>query len=101
MATYQELKDQAAVLLAKAEEMRQLEIAGVIAAIKEQIQAYGLTTYDLGLNLAPKGKSHKSTSPIKYRGPNGEGWTGGRGRKPDWILAAIKAGEDIDKKFGV
>lgn len=100
MATYQELKDQAAALLAKAEEMRQLEIDGVIASIKAQIQTYGLTAHDLGLTLAPKAKS-KTTSVIKYRGPNGEGWTGGRGRKPDWILAAIKAGEDIDKKFGV
>lgn len=100
MATYQELKDQAAALLAKAEEMRQLEVDGVIATIKTQIQTYGLTAHDLGLSLAPKVKS-QSTNPIKYRGPNGEGWTGGRGRKPDWILAALKAGEDIDKKFGV
>lgn len=100
MATYQELKDQAAALLAEAERMRQLEIDGVIAAIKTQIQTYGLTAHDLGLSLASKAKS-QSTNPIKYRGPNGEGWTGGRGRKPDWILAALKAGEDIDKKFGV
>lgn len=100
MATYQELKDQAAALLAEAERMRQLEIDGVIASIKEQIQTYGLTAHDLGLSLAPKVKS-QSASPIKYRGPNGATWTGGRGRKPDWILEAIKAGEDIDKKFGV
>ena len=100
MATYQELKDQAAALLAEAESMRQLEIDGVIKTIKEQIQTYGLTAHDLGLSL-PSKVERKSASPIKYRGPNGEGWTGGRGRKPDWILAAIKAGEDIDKKFGV
>lgn len=100
MATYQELKDKAAALLAEAEAMRQLEIDGVIAAIKEQIQTYGITAQDLGLSLVSK-TNGKHQSPIKYRGPNGEGWTGGRGRKPDWILAALKAGKDIDKEFGV
>lgn len=98
MATYQELKDQAAALLAEAEEMKRIEINEVIIDIRQKMQTYGLTAHDLGLTVTPK---PKSASPIKYRGPNGETWTGGRGRKPDWILAAIKAGEDIEKKFGV
>lgn len=60
MATYQELKDQAAALLAEAERMRQLEIDGVIATIKTQIQTYGLTAHDLGLSRTPKVKSQSS-----------------------------------------
>jgi DNA-binding protein H-NS len=30
----------------------------------------------------------------KYRGPNGETW-GGRGRRPDWIVAALKNGRTL------
>ncbi len=99
MATYQELKDQAAKLLAEAEEMRRIEIAGVITDIRQKMQTYNLTTQDLG--LVTRSKPSVPTTPVKYRGPNGETWVGGRGRKPDWILAAIKAGKDVDKEFGV
>ena len=99
MATYQELKNQAAALLAEAEEMRRIEVTAVIADIRQKMQTYGLTTQDLG--LVPKAKGSSYTPTVKYRGPNGETWVGGRGRKPDWILAAIAAGEDIDKKYGV
>lgn len=97
MSTYQELKDQAARLLAEAEEMRKIEVAGVIADIRQKMQQYSLTVQDLG----PVPKANNSQSPVKYRGPNGETWVGGRGRKPDWILDAIKNGKDIDKEFGV
>jgi DNA-binding protein H-NS len=31
---------------------------------------------------------------VKYRGPNGEVWGGGLGRKPDWVNAL---GADIEK----
>lgn len=101
MATYEELKAQAARLLAEAEEMRRVEIASVIADIRHKMQTYGLTSQDLGLSHVPKKKGAPSLSPVKYRGPNGETWVGGRGRKPDWILAAIKAGKNIEKEFGV
>lgn len=99
MATYQELQEQAARLLAEAEELRRIEVAAVIADIRQKMQTYKLTVQDLG--LLPKSKQSQSSSPIKYRGPNGETWVGGRGRKPDWILAALEEGKDIDKEFGV
>ena len=83
MATYLELKEQAERLLAQAEEMREKEIADAIADIKEKMRLYGLTAEDLGLGRAgsgggraPRGKA--AASPIKYRGPNGETWSGGR-----------------------
>ena len=99
LATYLELKEQAARLMAEAEEMRRVEVTAVIADIRQKMQAYGLTTQDLG--LITKSKPAGPSSTVKYRGPNGETWVGGRGRKPDWILEAIKAGKDIDKEFGV
>jgi DNA-binding protein H-NS len=33
---------------------------------------------------------------VKYRGPNGETWGGGRGRKPRWVQEALKAGKKIE-----
>ncbi len=33
--------------------------------------------------------------PVKYRGPNGETWSG-RGKKPNWIEAWIAAGKSVD-----
>lgn len=100
MATYIELKEKAEQLLAEAEEARQSEIKTVTADIRQKMSVYGLTVQDLALPGTP-GKSHKSMSPTKYRGPNGQGWGGGRGRKPDWILQALKEGKDIDVEFGV
>lgn len=99
MATYLELKEQAEKLLAEAERMREQEIADAIADIKRKIELYGLTAVDLGLarstgpgNSRPKGP--KAT--VKYRGPNGETWGGGRGRKPQWVTQALKEGRSLE-----
>lgn len=100
MATYLELKQQAEKLLAQAEEMRETEIADAIADIKEKISAYGLTAEDLGLarssgpGRAPRGKP--APAAVKYRGPNGETWSGGRGRKPQWVTQALQQGRTLE-----
>jgi len=103
MATYLELKAQAEQLLAQAEQMKAKETQDVIADIKSKIANYGLTAEDLGLtargNSAGRGrqaKPQKSSSPVKYRGPNGETWGGGRGRKPQWIVDALAKGKNIE-----
>lgn len=104
MATYLELKEQAEKLLAEAERMREQEIADAIADIKQKIELYGLTAADLGLVNssngpgAGRGKSARSAvkSAVKYRGPNGETWSGGRGRKPQWVMQALKDGRDLE-----
>ena len=100
MATYLELKQQAEKLLAEAERMREQEIADTIADIKEKIHVYGLTAEDLGLarssgpGRAGRGKS--APAPVKYRGPNGETWSGGRGRKPQWVTEVLRQGKSIE-----
>lgn len=96
LATYIELKEKATKLLAEAEVLRQTESLEVIADIKAKMQTYGLTIQDLQVTPVLN-KSHKSTAPIKYRGPNGEGWSGGRGVKPAWIKEALRVGQDIEK----
>jgi DNA-binding protein H-NS len=34
---------------------------------------------------------------VKYRGPNGETWAGGLGRKPQWVRNIIDAGRNIEE----
>ena len=98
MATYQELKAEGEALLAQAEQVRKQEMATVIQGIKATMKEYGLTVADLGgMGSAVKkpGKS-KSDAPAKYRGPNGELWAGGLGRKPAWVNAVLVEGKNMD-----
>ena len=76
--------------MAQAEQARKNESPSVIADIKAKMKQFGITVADLGgaALAAPRkvGKS-KSAAPAKYRGPNGELWAGGPGRKPEWVRA--------------
>ncbi len=102
MATYLELKQQAEKLMAEAEAMRQKEIADAIADVKEKIRVYGLTAADIGFAQGGPGRrksapaTKKPASPVKYRGPNGETWSGGRGRKPQWVVDALAQGKKLE-----
>jgi DNA-binding protein H-NS len=102
VATYLELKEQAEKLLAEAERMREQEIADAIADIKRKVDLYGLTAADLGFARGGPGNSRAKSvkpakSPVKYRGPNGETWSGGRGRKPRWVTDALKEGRRLEE----
>jgi DNA-binding protein H-NS len=97
MATYLELKQKAEKLMAEAEQMRQKEISDVIAEIREKMQTYGLTVQDIGDGAnTKKRKAGGAAKTVKYRGPNGETWSGGRGRKPKWVQKVLKAGKNIE-----
>lgn len=98
MATYIELMEKAQQLMAEAEQVRQKEIDSVIADIRKKMEAYGLTAQDIGGTAAPRkrGPAAKGKGAVKYRGPNGETWSGGRGRKPRWVQEALKAGKKIE-----
>jgi DNA-binding protein H-NS len=97
MSSYSELISQAQALMQQAEQVRKQELSNVIADIKAKMAEYGITIEDLG-GSTRKGASSKSKAkaPAKYRGPNGELWSGGPGRKPDWVKAALAAGNDIE-----
>lgn len=90
MATYQELVAQKAALDAQIQEARNSEVSAAVAEVKRLVGEYGLTAVDCGFGQAKKG-SDKAKVPVKYRGPNGEAWTG-RGKTPNWILAQESAG---------
>ena len=97
MANYSELMAQAQALMAQAEQARKSELASVIADIKANMKQYGITVADLGGNSGAKGAvKSKSKAPAKFKGPKGELWAGGPGRKPEWVRAVLASGQSIE-----
>jgi DNA-binding protein H-NS len=114
-STLKAIQAQIAALQAKAETIRQQEVGGVIAKIKEAIAHYGLTAADLGLaSTAPKaakpsapgrkagrksaggsvsfGRKGKPVRAAKYTDGQGNTWSG-VGKRPTWFKAALAAGK--------
>lgn len=98
MASYTELMAQAQSLMAQAEQARKSELSEVVAGIKSQMKQYGITAADLGgASSGAKSTKSKSSAPAKFRGPNGELWAGGPGRKPEWVRAVLTSGKSIEE----
>lgn len=110
---FQKIQEQIAALQAQSKAMHDALLADEIKAIKAKIKELGLKPRDLfsaavlsgeggeapmtmGEKIAKVTKA-KETTVVKYRGPNGETWGGGRGRKPAWVQAILDAGGDIEK----
>ena len=89
MATYQELVAQKKELEAQIEAARKAELATAVAEVKRLVGEYGLSAADCGFGAPAKNTKYKV--PVKYRGPNGEAWTG-RGKTPAWVIAQEAAG---------
>ena len=124
MPTYRELQDQIDKLQREAAVARREEIGATIREIKKKIAEFGLTAADLGLAPAaaaagprrgrkaaarpeapakgargrkarkPSAATGRKVAP-KYKGPNGETWTG-RGRQPAWVAAELGGGRTLD-----
>lgn len=118
-STLKAIHEQIAALQAKAEAIRQQEVGGVIAKIKDAIAHYGLTAADLGLaGIAPKaakpsspgrkagrkpggrpasaGRKGKPARAAKYTDGQGNTWSG-VGKRPNWFKAALAAGKKEDE----
>lgn len=110
---FQKIQEQIAALQAKSKAIHDALLADEIKAIKTKIKELGLKPRDLfsaamlageggeapmtmGEKIA-KGVKDKEPAVVKYRGPNGETWGGGRGRKPTWVQEIVDAGGDIEK----
>ncbi len=91
--------EQIAQLRKQAEEMRNQERAGIIEELRKKIAEYGISAADLKLSVRGGGKRVAASMPVKaaarYRGPAGETWSGGRGRKPRWVSEALAAGKSL------
>src|SRR3954471_17619735 len=118
MPTYRELQDQAEKLLAdaqqraqqllgEAEQIRVKERQDNLELVRTLIKEYGYTARELGIGgpgsagtpakgRASRSNAAKAAKTVKYRGPNGETWGGGRGRKPGWVQALLAQGKDLE-----
>lgn len=120
MSTYREYQAQIEELQRKAAAARKEELGNTIREIKRKIAEFGLSAADLGLapaeaktrgrkaaakpagdaaakpgrRKAKRATTGKKIAP-KYRGPNGELWTG-RGRQPVWVGAELGAGRTLE-----
>jgi DNA-binding protein H-NS len=86
----------------QAEDLRNQERAGVIEDVRRKIAEYGLTAADLKLSARGGSVKRSVGAPVakaaaKYRGPTGETWSGGRGRKPRWVTEALAAGKSLSE----
>lgn len=96
-ASYLELKAKAEELMREAEKARREQIAQVIAEIRAKMAEHGITVEDLGGRGGAKRATGAKAKVVRYRGPNGEEWSGGPGRRPEWVRDAIAKGEDLEK----
>lgn len=102
--TYHQVMAEIERLKKQAEQLRQKEIAGVIARTREAIDQYGLTAADLDIGSSPKpaaaprdraadaGRKQKRGGVVRSRSTDGRTWSG-FGRRPQWYLDAEAAGE--------
>lgn len=97
MSSLIEIQNQIASLQKQAEEIRATELAQTVQDILAKMDAFGITVDDLD---RAKGRTRKGSSvaksgnpaPVKFRGPNGETWTG-RGLMPRWLAAMVATGK--------
>lgn len=107
--TYTEVLRQIDELKAEAEALRKEEVDGVVARIREAIDAYGLTPEDLfgsgrrsakaprkaGRRKAATTQRAPSTAGAKYMDKDGNTW-GGRGPRPQWLRDALAGGANLE-----
>jgi DNA-binding protein H-NS len=93
-----EIQNQIALLQKQAAEIKAQEFSKTVQDILAKMEAFGITMADLeGSKVRPRkagGSATKSNNPApaKYRGPNGETWSG-RGLMPRWLAALVAQGK--------
>lgn len=115
MSNLVSLQAKIAELQQQADQIKSREFSSTISEILEKMKAFGITLADLksaqqktqkssrgrlkGEKATKVAKGSKRSSKLagvkvepKYRGPNGETWTG-RGVMPKWLSQAIEAGQ--------
>ena len=115
MSNLVEIQSQIEKLQKQAAEIKTREFATTVQDIRAKMEAFGITLKDLqaGKSRASKGKGKASnmgkSAPgkaktkakgvslvaAKYRGPNGESWSG-RGLTPRWLSALLAQGRTKD-----
>ena len=115
MSNLIELQSQIEKLQKQASDLKAKEFSSTVAEIRAKMQAYGITVKDLGggkssgkgkglnggkgtkaakVGSAKPRKSKVAGLPVapKFKGPNGETWSG-RGLSPRWLSALMAQGQ--------
>lgn len=107
MSNLVDIQSQIEKLQKQALEIKTKEFAATVKEIQAKMQAFGITIKDIQTRKpgkpgrvakvkAPKAAktSRKAGVPVaaKYRGPNGETWSG-RGLTPKWLAALVAQGQ--------
>ncbi|WP_341915066.1 H-NS histone family protein [Polaromonas sp. YR568] len=110
MSNLMDIQSQIEKLQKQASEIKAREFDKTVQDIRAKMQAFGITVKDLqpgkGRGGKIKGKAEVSARPLgdaakkksasavaaKYRGPNGETWSG-RGLTPRWLAALVAQGQ--------
>lgn len=108
-----DIQSQIEKLQKQANDIKSKEFAATVHEIQVKMQAFGITLKDLQSTKGAKGgrdkaksspakatkaaktpKTRKASAPVaaKYRGPNGESWSG-RGLMPKWLSALVAQGQ--------
>ena len=103
------LRQQISEMEKQAAELKKKNRPAVLTELREQMAAYGISAEELS-RPAPKtrpkappakpaspakGKKPAVPSPAKYRGPEGQEWTG-RGTAPKWLNDLVAGGKSRD-----
>lgn len=96
MSSYQELLAQRAELDRQIAAAQRAEKAEAIAAVKKLVADFSLTAEDCGFRQAGKTGKAKSAVAARFRGPNGETWSG-RGRTPNWLATLEGQGQSRER----
>ena len=110
--TFSQLQAQIQSLQAQAEQLKQHEVKGVVAKIREAITTYGLSQQDLfgnnsGRVVSPNGASRpgggtktkpggKGAKSAKYADGDGNTWVG-LGKRPRWLQDALAGGRRLEE----
>ena len=101
------LRQQIAEMEKQAAELQKKNRPAVLAELRQQMAAYGITAEELSRPAAKVAKARGSLAraaspaqakkpagplPAKYRGPQGQTWTG-RGTAPKWLNALVAGGK--------
>jgi DNA-binding protein H-NS len=111
MSNLIEIQSQIEKLTKQASEIRAREFDKTVQDILAKMNAFGITLKDLQPGKAGKAKARKTTASSskkagagaksknagvvvapKFRGPNGESWSG-RGLMPRWLSALVAQGK--------
>ena len=101
MTTYHELLAQRDSLDEQISDALRAESVEAIDTVRRLIADYALTAKDCGFDkrAAPMATvtqiKTRAPAAIKYRGPNGEAWSG-RGRTPGWLDVIVRNGGNRD-----